>query len=83
MGDDDEGKWARARAIAAEDAAMDKWLQQEYEEHKLACRREARFQSASPAQVFEMYRTQTNEEGQPLTELRVSGAVRTMVQRVW
>src|SRR5262245_51688623 len=59
----DEEKWARARAIADEEAA----LQEQYEEYKYVQRLDARFRNAGAADVIRMFETGTNEKGDPLS----------------
>jgi prophage regulatory protein len=60
----DDVKWARARAIAAEDDA----LQAQYEEYKRGQALDARFQRAGAAEVLRMFETGTNEKGEPVTQ---------------
>ncbi len=62
--EDDAGKWARARAIAAED----KGLREEYREHKHSLALRDRFAPAGPAQVLRMFEEGTNEKGQSLSQ---------------
>jgi predicted DNA-binding transcriptional regulator AlpA len=65
MADDgDAGKWARARAIAAEEAA----LQEQYEEYKRTQALDSRFRDAGAADVIHMFETGTNEKGEPLSQ---------------
>jgi predicted DNA-binding transcriptional regulator AlpA len=64
MTDDDAAKWARARAIAAEEKA----LEEEYAWHKHGQALTARFRSAGAAEVLRMFETGTNEKGQPLSQ---------------
>jgi prophage regulatory protein len=61
---DDEGKWARARAIAAQDEA---W-RQEYAAYKRSQALDSRFQNAGPAAVLRMFEAGVNENGQPLSQ---------------
>src|SRR5262245_23586797 len=65
---DDAAKWARARAVAAEDEALSARYAEQYAEHKRAQAREARFCDAGPADTLRMYETGTNEKGQLLTQ---------------
>ena len=60
----DERKWARARAIAAEDQA----LQAEYAEYQRQQSLNARFRKAVPADVLRMFEQGVNENGQPLSQ---------------
>jgi prophage regulatory protein len=69
--DGDAGKWARARAIAAEDEA----LREQYAEHKRAASLDARFRHAGPAEVLRMFETGTNEKGQPLSQFEFEALV--------
>jgi predicted DNA-binding transcriptional regulator AlpA len=62
--DDSEGKWARARAIAAEDEA----LKAEHAEFRRLQSLSSRFRNAGSADVLQMFETGTNEKGQPLTQ---------------
>jgi predicted DNA-binding transcriptional regulator AlpA len=64
MTEDDVGKWARARAIAAEEQA----LEEEYGWHKHQQALASRFRSAGAAEVLRMFETGTNEKGQPLSQ---------------
>ena len=60
----DAAKWARARAMAAEEEG---W-QAGYEEYKRGCLLDARFQDAGAADVLRMFETGTNEKGEPLSQ---------------
>ena len=64
MADDDAGKWARARSIAAEEEG----LLEQYEEHRRTQALAARFHSAGPTAVLHMFETCTNEKGQALSQ---------------
>jgi hypothetical protein len=65
MPNNDEGKWARARAIAAEDEAY----KDEYAWHKHEQALASRFRSAGPAEVLRMFEAGVNEKGQPLSQI--------------
>ena len=61
-GDDNDAKWARARAIAAEDKA----LGQQWHQHCYNVALEDRFADAGPSDVLRMFSEGVNEKGQPL-----------------
>jgi predicted DNA-binding transcriptional regulator AlpA len=64
MADDNAGKWARARAIVAEEEA----LREQYEDFKVNQALASRFSNASPADVLRMFQACENEKGQPLSQ---------------
>ena len=66
--DNDAAKWARARAIAAEEEA----LQEQYAWHLHEQAIASRFRSAGAAEVLRMFETGTNEKGQPLTQFEAA-----------
>jgi predicted DNA-binding transcriptional regulator AlpA len=71
VANDDEAKWARARAIAAEDQA----LREEYAWHKHEQSLASRFRSAGPAEVLRMFEQGVNEKGQPLSQFEAEALV--------
>ena len=64
MANDDDSKWARARAIAAEEEA----LQEQYADHKREQALASRFRSAGATEVLRMFEACENEKGQPLSQ---------------
>jgi predicted DNA-binding transcriptional regulator AlpA len=62
--DDDAGKWARARAVAAEEEA----LQEQYADHMREQALASRFRTSGATEVLQMFEAGVTEKGQPLSQ---------------
>src|SRR5438045_2633236 len=60
----DAAKWARARAVAAEEEA----LQEQYADHKREQALASRFRTSGATEVMQMFEAGVNEKGQPLSQ---------------